>query len=315
MVGPKISVCIPAYNFAEFLPQAIESVLQQAFADYELLIIDDCSTDGTAAAVNRYAARDRRIRSIVNPRNLGLVGNWNRCLWEAKGEYIKFVFADDFLTSTEALGKLLAAFASGGSIALVGSSRNFVDGNGVFIQNVCPFRRDAILSGKEAITRCLAAQKNLIGEPTAVMFRKELATRGFDAKYSQIVDEEMWFHLLEQGDFAHIKEPLCAFRIHASQQSARNTNSKSAIDDIFRLNAEYLYKDYVKINRFSRHHAVYDNLYRLWRFYRANKIAKDVAAADIESRYGYRRFRLMYPLYKSYKPFLKLSRKIRARYS
>lgn len=315
MPSPKISVCIPAYNFAEYLPQAVESVLRQAFTDFELLIIDDCSTDGTAAVAGQFAERDRRIRLIVNPKNLGLVGNWNSCLSQARGEFIKYVFADDFLTSPEALGKLLAAFESGRSIALAGSSRNFVDARGALMQNVCPFRDDAIIPGTEAITRCLAAQKNLIGEPTAVMFRKKLAARGFNPAYAQIVDEEMWFHLLEQGDFAHIKEPLCAFRIHPSQQSARNTNTRSAIDDIFRLNAEYLYKDYVKINRFSRHHAIFDNLYRLWKFSAANNIPRIVASKDIDSRYGYRRFRLFYPIYKSYKPILKLIRKIRSRYS
>ncbi len=314
MSGPVISVCVPTYNFAAFLPQAIESILCQTFSDFELLVVDDCSTDNSAEVVDRYVARDRRVRMIVNSRNVGMVRNWNVCTSEARGEYIKFVFADDFLTSPDALKRLLAAFESDGAVALAASARYFADGNGSLTQVVCPFKRDVIMQGTGAINRCLAEQKNLIGEPTAVMFRKAVAARGFDLRYNQLADEEMWFYLLEKGDFAHIKEPLCAFRIHPSQQSARNTNTKSAIDDIFRLNAEYLYKDYVKVNRFSRRYAVFDNLYRLWKFYAANHVPRSVAAEDIDSRYGYRKFRLIYPFYKSYKPFFKLHRKIRNRW-
>jgi len=313
MGAPKISVCVPTYNFAEFLPWAIDSVLQQTFRDFELLIIDDCSTDQSAEVILNYAARDQRIRFIANPENLGMVRNWNLCLEESRGEYIKYVFADDFLTSPEALQKLLAFFESDPSVVLAGSSRNFVDPEGRFIQTVCPFKRDGVFAGKWAINRCLSAQKNLIGEPTAVMFRKKDASSGFNPKYSQIVDQEMWFRLLEQGNFAHSKEPLCAFRLHSGQQSARNSNRRSAIDEIFWLNAEYLRKDYVTISEFSRRYIVYDNIYRLWKHYAANNVPRGVAAEDIESRYGYRKFRLLYLFYKSYKPFLRLFRKIAAR--
>ena len=313
MGAPKISVCVPNYNFAEFLPRAIDSVLQQTFPDFEFLIIDDCSTDGSAEVIHNYAARDRRIRFIANPENLGMVGNWNLCLAEAKGEYIKYVFADDFLISPEALQKVLALCEGDSSVMLAGSSRNFVDPQGRFTQNVCPFKRDGIFAGKWVINRCLAAQKNLIGEPTAVMFRKKDAAPGFNPKYSQIVDQEMWFRLLERGNFAHAKEPLCAFRLHSGQQSAKNSNHRSAIDEVFWLNTEYLRKDFVKISEFSRRYIVYDNIDRLWKHYRVNHVPRLVAAADIESRYGYRKFRLLYPFYKSYKPFLRLFRKIATR--
>jgi len=88
MGGCRISVCIPSYNHARFLPQTIDSVLQQTFDDFEILIIDDCSADGTEATVKPYALRNPRIRFTVNPENLGMVRNWNLCLAEARGKYI-----------------------------------------------------------------------------------------------------------------------------------------------------------------------------------------------------------------------------------
>ena len=83
MNRPKISVLIPTYNYARFLPEAIESVLTQECRDFELLIVDDCSADNTAAIVLPFCARDERVRFSVNSANLGMVNNWNHCLQEA----------------------------------------------------------------------------------------------------------------------------------------------------------------------------------------------------------------------------------------
>jgi hypothetical protein len=81
-------------------------------------------------------------------------------------------------------------------------------------------------NGRKIITAYLMENgKNLVGEPSAVLFRKSDARRGFDPKYRQIVDVEMWFHLLEKGDLAYTREPLCAFRCHPLQQTERNTES------------------------------------------------------------------------------------------
>src|SRR3974377_931912 len=102
MTSPKVSVLVPTYNYARYLPEAIESVLEQDFQDFEVLISDDCSTDGSAEVIARYAAKDSRIRFKIHPANLGMVENWNWCLSEARGDYIKFLFGDDRLAGREA---------------------------------------------------------------------------------------------------------------------------------------------------------------------------------------------------------------------
>ena len=104
-MAPKISVCIPTYEYAHYIPFAIESILSQRFADFELIIVDDCSRDNTGEVVRRFQY-DKRVLFERNERNLGLVANWNKCLAVAKGEYMKFVFADDMLASNEALGRM-----------------------------------------------------------------------------------------------------------------------------------------------------------------------------------------------------------------
>src|SRR6185369_11714393 len=119
MTHCKVSVCIPTYNYAAYLAETIESILAQNFADFELLIIDDNSTDDTRAVVEPYAQQDPRIRFSVNPKNLGMVQNWNHCLAQARGEYIKYVFGDDLLASPDTLGRMVGLLDDDGAVSLV----------------------------------------------------------------------------------------------------------------------------------------------------------------------------------------------------
>src|SRR4029078_349231 len=103
MTSPLVSILIPTYDYGRYLPEAIESVLEQDYPNFEVLISDDASRDDSAKVIARYAAKDPRIRAHIQPANLGMVENWNWCLREARGEYIKFLFGDDKLASREAL--------------------------------------------------------------------------------------------------------------------------------------------------------------------------------------------------------------------
>lgn len=219
---PKVSVLIPTYNYARFLPEAIESVLAQEFGDFELLIVDDCSTDNTAQVARKYCEMDSRARFSVNAANLGMVENWNHCLKLAAGEYIKFLFGDDVLIGPRALGKMVAMLDSNPRAALAASARIILDENSRWIDRWTTFG-DGIHPGHDAIARCLLRNHNLIGEPSAVIFRKARAQRGFAPAYRQLVDEEMWFHILEQGDLAYTRDALCGFRRHGGQQTQINT--------------------------------------------------------------------------------------------
>ncbi len=225
MNPPAVSVLIPTYNYGRFLAEAIESVLAQDFQDFELLIVDDCSTDNTSEVARPFCARDPRVQFTVNTSNLGMVNNWNQCLARARGEYIKFLFGDDKLIHPQALSKLLALLRQYPSAVLAASARIILDeqSNAVDIYRDLP---EGCHPGRKIITACLMENgKNIVGEPSAVLFRKADAQRGFDPNYRQIVDVEMWMHLLEKGDLAYTREPLCAFRVHPSQQTELNTAS------------------------------------------------------------------------------------------
>jgi len=261
MTIPKVSILVPTYNFARFLPETIDSILEQDFRDFELLISDDCSTDDSAGVIAGYAARDSRIRFQIHPANLGMVQNWNWCLSQARGEYIKFVFGDDKLAGPQALAKLVGLLETNASASLAVSARNIIDENSKVGDVWDHLGPPGLYPGRKVIEKCWELIScNLIGEPTAVLFRKRDATRGFDIRYRQIVDLEMWFHLLEKGDLIHTSEALCCFRRHEQQQTKVNNNGNFSERECMRFFIAYGHKTY-KDPRFYK-----EMLYQLYLF-------------------------------------------------
>ena len=260
MISPKVSLLIPTYNYARYLPEAIESVLEQDWRDLELLISDDCSTDASREVIAHYAAKDSRIRFKIHPANLGMVRNWNWCLSNAREEYIKFLFGDDKLASPQTLTKLLALLDTNASVALAASARHVVGEYSEVLETWDDFRQAGVHKGPEVIAQCLEQDRNLIGEPSVVLFRRRDAARGFDWRYQQLVDLEMWFHLLEKGGFAYTREPLCCFRKHAQQQTEVNKKGQIGEMESARLFGDYHRKPYLmskdfRVRLFSR---IYD---------------------------------------------------------
>jgi len=219
---PLVSVLVPTYNYARFLPQAIESVLGQDHSDFELLISDDASQDESASIIQDYAEQDSRIRFQVHSTNLGMVPNWNWCLQNARGKYIKFLFGDDRFTAPHALRKLTEMLENNPSAVLATSARRIINEYSEPITIWDHIRAEGLHHGLEMARKCLFASQNLIGEPSAVLFQASFARRPFNSRYQQIVDLEMWCYLLRSGDLVYTREALCDFRCHQAQQSEAN---------------------------------------------------------------------------------------------
>lgn len=240
---PKVSICIPTYNYGQFIAETIESVMAQTYTDYELVVVDNCSSDDTRSIVSSYSAKDVRIRYFCNESNLGMVGNWNRCLNYARGEYIKILCADDLLAPTS-IERSVELFIGHPNVTLVSCIRQIVDKNLNPMATVAYADEFQIENGNSVIKKCFF-EGNLIGEPTAVMFRRKDAARGFDQRFKQLIDLEMWFHLLEKGDFAFISEVLCSFRQHDEQGTKSSIREFTVIDDELLLREAYLDKRYI----------------------------------------------------------------------
>jgi glycosyltransferase involved in cell wall biosynthesis len=97
-MSSKVSILIPVYNRVNLVGESIESAINQTYKNIEIIIVDNCSTDGTWQVLENYAAKDSRIRIFRNSENVGPVLNWKRCIDEAKGEYAKILFSDDLIS-------------------------------------------------------------------------------------------------------------------------------------------------------------------------------------------------------------------------
>jgi len=307
-MGHKVSICMPNYNFAQYLPEAIESVLRQSYSDFEFIIIDNCSTDNSIEIIKRYAAKDTRIKLSVNEQNIGLVNNLNLCLQKANGDYIKFMLSDDLFASEKALEEMVALMDTHEAISLVASARNVIDSQSSILKVWSEYKSRIGYSGTKIIQDCLIEQKNKIGEPSVVMFRKKHIGPGFDARYHQAVDLALWFHILEQGDFAYLDRPLCSFRMHSNQQTKINTERDDLNDDSFQLIEEYAGKPYIHLSPLMREYMQYVSVYAVWKLHKKRKITFSKAIVKIKQHYNLNKFYLLLPFYRIFKFYRRISR-------
>lgn len=219
MTSPRVSVCIPTWCGGTFLEAAIGSVLAQSWSDLELLVIDDCSPDDTGERIARHA-HDPRVRYIRNETNLGAQGNWNRCLIEARGEYVKLLPHDDMI-ARECLARQVEALDTQPNVVLAFASRQIIGRNGrpLFVRRT-PWETGRVASG-EVLRRCIRAGTNVVGEPGAVLFRRSAAERAglFDATIPYVLDLDYWSRLLALGDAWCDDVPLASFRVSEASWS------------------------------------------------------------------------------------------------
>ena len=214
----KVSVCIPVYNGEKYITQAIESVLSQTYKDYELLIVDNHSTDHTLEKVRRFS--DARIRLVKNEKNYGMSENWNICLRRAQGEYIQLLCADDFL-KPECLEEKAGILDKYPDTALVFSASHVVDARGKAVLKRRPFRGRLICDGRK-MAEMSFRRGNIYGEPSNVMFRRTAAGKAgeFTDSLFYSVDWDYWIRLSMQGRVAYTERFLTSFRISATSATS-----------------------------------------------------------------------------------------------
>ena len=269
---PSVSICIPSYNYYRYLACALDSALAQSWKDVEILVVDDRSEDGSVALVREYAERDPRVVLYENPQRLGLTQNFNQCLRLARGKYIKFLCADDVLDG-QCVERMVAAIEAESDAVLVGCRRYFFNDEMRVIGERGYARKNQIVSGQRAIHKCFFSG-NVIGEPTAVLFRKADAIAGFDETYYQALDMELWFRLLEKGSLVYLAGTLCGVREHDSRGTANNLRAGKITADKVRLFEKYASRPYLGGTTAERIR---------WDARMASSVTREVAAGAAES--------------------------------
>jgi glycosyltransferase involved in cell wall biosynthesis len=236
MRNDLVSVCLASYNSGGYLEATVKSVVEQTYENWELIIVDDCSTDNTQEVVTSVASRfgDPRIRFVTNPVRLGMVANWNRTVELANGQFIKVLGQDDIL-KPDCLAVQVAKMQQYPEVTVVTCARQVVGPTDKPILVRRCFPREGIYDGLETIQRCVLAGVNIIGEPVSVLFRAStLGTRElFEVSILYLLDLDFWLRLLAHGDLYFIAEPKTLFRIHPA--AATRELEKESVADFFRL--------------------------------------------------------------------------------
>jgi glycosyltransferase involved in cell wall biosynthesis len=230
-----VSVIIPNYNHARFLPKRIESVLQQTFQDFELILLDDCSTDDSRSIIYRYAV-DPRVRIELNQVNSGSpFKQWNKGVALARGEYVWIAESDDY-ADERFLEKLTArldaepsaafAYCRSWRVSLEDRSDGFVDTWTVSDQQRRRWTENYCADGA-AECRNYLVRLNTVPNASAVVFRRAVYQRigGADESLLLCGDWKLWAAMALTGKIVYLAEPLNYFRCHdASVRSVAHKN-------------------------------------------------------------------------------------------
>jgi glycosyltransferase involved in cell wall biosynthesis len=201
---PLVSVVIPAYNAEPFLAGAVDSILRQTYPHFEIVVIDDASTDGTWAVAQRLASMDPRIRTYRNDRNLGIAGNRNRGVTLARGKYLAWQDADD-LSMPSRLEKQVRLLEAHPEVAIVGGYIELFRGTTTLgVRKYAP--DDA------SLRRCIF-RYSPIAQPVAMLRLDALRRAGeYDLRYPPAEDLDMTFRLGERHRLANVQEVLLRYR-------------------------------------------------------------------------------------------------------
>ncbi|MDN3642103.1 glycosyltransferase [Lutimonas halocynthiae] len=203
----KVSIVMSAYNCESFLEQALESLINQSYQEFELILFDDASTDSTKKIIQNFALKDTRIITVFNDVNKGLTANLNIGISLSKGEYIARMDADDIALPSR-IEKQVKFLDDHQEIDLVGSAAFDINENGDEIQlRKSPKSHDDIIA--------LLPKANPITHSTVMFRKKSFASIGYyNEAYRTTQDYEMWFRAAGKGlKFHNLQEILLKYRI------------------------------------------------------------------------------------------------------
>jgi glycosyltransferase involved in cell wall biosynthesis len=227
---PLVSVVTPFHNTVQYLTECIESVLAQSYRQFEYILVDNCSTDGSSEIAARYAHRDSRVRLIRRTDLLSQVRNYNRALTAISNasKYCKIVQADDYIFP-ECLKLMVETFEQSEAIGLVSAydlKANLVRGSGF------PYFMSSV-SGKETARLCLRKGSFFFGSPTTVMYRSSLIhdEHTFYDETCLHEDTDKCMQILKNWDFGFVPQVLSFLRAdNESISSAARSFQPDSLD-------------------------------------------------------------------------------------
>jgi glycosyltransferase involved in cell wall biosynthesis len=229
VTAPLVSVVIPSFQQEEFIDDAVRSVLGQSDVDFELIVADHSSTDGTWDRLQPYAA-DPRVTLVRTPPGGGAPANWAAVSAMARGTFLKLLPGDDVILPGT-LARQAALLLADASLVLTAGRRDIVDAHGKPIvrgRGLGPLRRRA--PGSEVIRAVVRSGTNLLGEPGAVLMRRDAfeVAGSWDPSSPYAIDIATYLRVLERGDFVPDLATASTFRISGGQWSVALVRTQAA---------------------------------------------------------------------------------------
>jgi len=221
---PICTIAIPVYNRPEMVRGAIESALRHKREDLRVLVIDNCSTDDTYDVATSYQS-DPRLEVIRNDRNLGLFGNFNRCLELSTGDYLCILCSDD-RHREGFLDAAIAALGANPSAGIVTGHQRMITPEGRFLRLEANHLKPGLYDGRDAITAFLRLQAhyafNIFSLPSGCLFRKSVLaqTDPFIAEWQIVGDVELYLRMLEISDLVAIDFEGVDVIFHSGQEAS-----------------------------------------------------------------------------------------------
>lgn len=218
---PQLSICIPVFNGERFIGSTISSVLAQPYTDFEIVVVDNSSSDNTVLIVNSF--EDQRIRLIQQERTLPAWKNWSTAVSNARGVWTKLVCADDLLTpnSLELFNEIISTYPH--HKVIVGS-RNIIDENGNQVLSVKKNKlQNKSINQSEFLRAIIKSGSNPIGESVCIAWRSELTeiVGNFSDKWNYFIDLDYWIRLSGHSPLLVTDCHIGSFRISSGSWTSR----------------------------------------------------------------------------------------------
>ncbi|MFT4244728.1 MAG: glycosyltransferase [Candidatus Woesearchaeota archaeon] len=231
-----VSVLMPNYNGDKYLKEAVNSILNQTFADFELLIVDDCSTDESLEVLRSFD--DSRIKVFENSRNLGIVKTRNRLfsLMSSSSEFVAIMDSDDIALPTR-LERQVAFLEKFKNIGIVGSNLIIIDENS---------KKIGTRSYSKNFSRSESFIKSPLAQPSVMISKKFLGDLRYSSEFEVAEDWDLWFRILKRCRGANIQEPLLKYRISTTQ--SKSLKLRRSIVNSLKVRFKYMgFKEYINV--------------------------------------------------------------------
>lgn len=226
---PRVSIVVPSYNNERDIVQTIESILNQTYRDFELIVSDHTSSDGTVELLEPYREKGLlRLESL--PTGGGAPANWNSVSNFASGEFLKLVCGDDLLERGIVERQIRALDSHPGAV-LAASPRAVIDASGkTLIRKRGLGNLKGLVNGPRAVHEALLSASNLFGEPAFVLMRRDSWSKagGWTGEFPYLIDQHTYSNVLLRGDFVAVPEVGGSFRVSTTQWSSRLIREQAA---------------------------------------------------------------------------------------